>query len=305
MVVLFVALLCRSAASAEELYLTSGLLLADSLQHSREQRVQQATEPQQPQHAKEPSGHSSTGAAPAATGGADSTCPGPPNIKTSVAENGAASAAAASASAADAGAGSSVQGSASAGVPSTARQLFGSLLPFGSSSGLVGSQQDKSQASGKAANGTASTSLYACGAVTSLSGSSTPTAAAGAGGSSHNGAAALAAAAAGSSAVPVTAGLAHGGSGHHSSHHFHRSSLTSTPQAATAAAASAAVSGTPSACGALRAGQHHRTSSGTSDAASRTPAGAWPASPPASGRATGSLYLYPLFTFYLVHLQSL
>lgn len=286
-------LCCRSAASAEELYLSSGLFLAETVQHNREQRAQQAADQQQPSCSPVKEGPSSSSYAGASTGPAAATATGdagsahgdvqvsqgPPSIKTSVPEAAAAEPAQPG-SAADASGG---QSSAAGGVPSAARQLFGSLLPFGSS-GLTSSQQERPQSANKAAAAGASTSLYAYGAVSSLSGSSTPTAAsaaAAAGGATMCSPRNLAAAA-GSAGLLVNTGAAGGSSSHHSGHHFHRSSLTSTPTAAAAAAAAAAgVGGTPS----TRTGQHHRTSGGTSDAASRTPAApSWPASPPAAGK---------------------
>lgn len=175
-------------------------------------------------------------------------------------------------------------------MPSAARQLFGSLLPFGSGTANV-SQQDRPQSGSKAGANHTSSSLYACGAVTTLSGASTPTAAVAAGAGSIlysprnlGGAGPGSAAAAGTNGLLVSTGAGGASSSHHSSHHHQRSSLTSTPTAA-AAAASSGIGGTPSS-GPLRPGQHHRTSSGTSDAASRTPAPPWPSSPPATGKCS-------------------
>lgn len=231
------------------------------------------------------------GALAAAVPAADvgSTCS---RIKTGLvsAGNGMAPAAAGGGDACGADAAAVGQPAGAGGVPSAARQLFGSLLPFGSGTANI-SQQDRPQSGSKAGANHTSSSVYACGAVTTLSGASTPTAAVAAGAGSIlysprnlGGAGPGSAAAAGTNGLLVSTGA---GSSHHSSHHHHRSSLTSTPTAAAAAAASASsgVGGTPSS-GPLRPGQHHRTSSGTSDAASRTPAPAWPSSPPATGKCS-------------------
>jgi hypothetical protein len=257
----------RSAASADELLSGCGALEAEPVQALKQQLQQRCMQQLQQQPQGTAAGDAAGGAVSAHSHSDRASAPPPAAGDVGSAPPAAHEAAAAAA--------------AAAAVPqSAARQLFGSLLPFGSNSSHTErpSLADKCKvtAAGGAAAGSSPAhgppALQACGAVSSLSSTGTPTAAAAAAGahpfvcSPLGPLNALAV-----STVTSGSGAAHGS-------HL---GGTGTPTAA-AAAAAGGVFCTPGSASNLRT-SHRRNSSSTSDAAARTPGGAWPSSPPSAG----------------------